>query len=455
MSLILTKAGLNAYAQSEATGIKLQATHMAVGDGGGAPVSHTDTSEALVNETWRGELQSIDVAASGEVEFTGHIPITVGGWYIREVALYADDTLLALGGHPETWKPAPEAPDKVELVITAPVKFANADNINLTVDTTKVLASQEYVAGKIEQHNASEDAHAALFAGLDDHIARDDNPHGVVAGQVGFTPSAGLSSSDVQAAVCEVITRAATHNYLINGAFVINQRQFAGGALDAGEYGYDRWKAGDAGATCTVADGVLTLSAGSIVQVVESPALAGEKVTLSAKLSADATISGKINGTAGALPLTVDIPAEFTGDLDVELMAGDGSASEVKLEIGGTATAYRHRHLQEELALCQRYYWQSQFGDRHIWSISVAAGSYHSQVQVELPVSMRVRPTMMMEGPWTFYQPGTGAYVEGPTIAAAISHESVRVSVQNSNNDNTLNFVLGSNNNEVLADAEL
>lgn len=163
MSLILTKAGLNAYAQSEATGTKLQATHMAVGDGGGAPVAHTDTSEALVNETWRGELQSINVAASGEVEFTGHVPITVGGWYIREIAIYADDTLLALSGHPETWKPAPEAPDKVELVITAPVKFANTDNINLTVDTTKVLASQEHVAAEIEKHNTSEDAHAALL----------------------------------------------------------------------------------------------------------------------------------------------------------------------------------------------------------------------------------------------------------------------------------------------------
>jgi len=163
MSLILTKAGLNAYAQSETTGTKLQATHMAVGDGGGAPVAHTDTSEALVNETWRGELQSIEVAASGEVEFTGHVPITMGGWYIREIAIYANDTLLALSSHPETWKPAPEAPDKVELVITAPVKFANTDNINLTVDTTKVLASQEHVATKIEEHNTSDDAHAALL----------------------------------------------------------------------------------------------------------------------------------------------------------------------------------------------------------------------------------------------------------------------------------------------------
>jgi len=163
MSLILTEAGRDAYAQSETTGVKLQATHLAVGDGGGATVAHTDTSEALVNETWRGELQNIEKTASGEVEFTGHVPITVGGWYIREVAIYADDTLLAVGGHPETWKPAPESPDKVELVIVGPVKFASTDNISLTVDTTKVLASQDHVETKIKEHNTSKDAHATLL----------------------------------------------------------------------------------------------------------------------------------------------------------------------------------------------------------------------------------------------------------------------------------------------------
>ena len=209
MSLILTKAGLNAYAQSETTGTKLQATHMAVGDGGGAPVAHTDTSEGLVNETWRGELQKIEVAASGEVEFQGHVPLTVGGWYIREIAIYADDTLLALSSHPETWKPAPEAPDKVELVITAPVKFANTDNISLTVDTTKVLASQDFVQKEISEHDAAEDSHADIRAAVQDllssggdHAARKDNPHGVTLAQIGLaclaeTPLAIDESGDV------------------------------------------------------------------------------------------------------------------------------------------------------------------------------------------------------------------------------------------------------------------
>jgi len=170
MSLILTEAGRDAHAQAEATGVKLQATHMAVGDGGGKVVAHTDKSEALVNETWRGELQEIEKTASAEVEFTGHVPITVGGWYIREVGVYAGDTLLAVGNHPETWKPAPESPDKVELVITGPVKFANTDNISFTVDTTKVLASQEHVAERLKEHDAAQDAHPPIWAALESRV---------------------------------------------------------------------------------------------------------------------------------------------------------------------------------------------------------------------------------------------------------------------------------------------
>jgi phage-related tail fiber protein len=168
MSLILTRSGLEAYAQADATGSKLQATHMAVGDGGGAAVSHTSQSSGLVNETWRGALQEIKIAASGEVEFIAHVPITMGGWYIREIAIYADDTLLAVGAHPEIWKPEPDAPDKVELEITAPIKFDNASALSLTVDTTKVLASQEHVATKIAEHDADATAHADMMAGKAD-----------------------------------------------------------------------------------------------------------------------------------------------------------------------------------------------------------------------------------------------------------------------------------------------
>ncbi|MGE4195153.1 MAG: phage tail protein [Pseudodesulfovibrio sp.] len=168
MALILTKAGAEAYAVAEATGIKLQGTHMAVGDGNGVAVSPTNVWEALTNETWRGDLQSITANEAGEAVFVAHVPITVGGWYIREVGIFAGETLIAVAAHPETWKPAPEAADKVELVITAPLAFSDTENISFTVDTTKVLASQEHVAEAIDTHDTDPEAHADIRQAIED-----------------------------------------------------------------------------------------------------------------------------------------------------------------------------------------------------------------------------------------------------------------------------------------------
>jgi len=185
MALIITADGIDALASAESTGVKLQATHMAVGDGNGNAAAHTSESPSLINERWRGELQEIKKKNAGEVEFTAHVPFTVGDWYVREVAIYAGDVLLAIGSHPEVWKPAPEAPDKLELLICAPVVFGNTDNISVTVDSTKVLASQEHVAEEIAKHNDSGTAHAGVFDAVAAHIGDKNNPHDVTPGIIG------------------------------------------------------------------------------------------------------------------------------------------------------------------------------------------------------------------------------------------------------------------------------
>ncbi|MBU1002802.1 MAG: phage tail protein [Proteobacteria bacterium] len=199
MSLILTKAGLAALVQAESTGTKIQATHMAVGDGGGATPEHTSASTGLVHENWRGALQSIAINEQGETEageqvvFEVHIPITVGGWYIRECAIYANDTLLAIGAHPVLYKPDPEDATKAEHIIKALITFSNAALVNLTVDPNVVLASQSHVAEKVAEHDADEAAHqelmAAMAGGLTAHASRTNNPHAVTAEQVGAAPA--------------------------------------------------------------------------------------------------------------------------------------------------------------------------------------------------------------------------------------------------------------------------
>lgn len=68
-------------------------------------------------------------------------------------------------------------------------------------------------------------------------------------------------------------------NLVVNGDFAVNQRGFAGGALAAGAYGHDRWKAGAGGCSFTVAGGIVSHASGPLVQVIESPGLANTVVT--------------------------------------------------------------------------------------------------------------------------------------------------------------------------------
>lgn len=119
-------------------------------------------------------------------------------------------------------------------------------------------------------------------------------------------------------------------NWIINGDFTINQR---GGVKKPanGVYGYDRWKGHPSG----------------IVQVVE--ALPAGEYTL--------TWSGGGNGTFGVV--TGVSPIKATVSAGNHSVVVPQTATKVSL-VEGDATSetdpFSPRHIQQELALCQRYY---------------------------------------------------------------------------------------------------
>ncbi len=164
-------------------------------------------------------------------------------------------------------------------------------------------------------------------------------------------------------------------NRLINGDFQINQRAFGGGALAAGAYGFDRWKAGAGGATVSLSGKTLTLSAGSIIQIMEAPDLAGAQVTVSVEdlstrdltitLSASGSGSGSISGDiaqgTGRRGVTLTIPGTATGNVALEIAPKSGGAGnpafrKAQVEPGAEATPFEFRPPGVEKALAQRYY---------------------------------------------------------------------------------------------------
>tara|TARA_R110000868_G_scaffold279524_2_gene539577 strand:+ start:6664 stop:7728 length:1065 start_codon:yes stop_codon:yes gene_type:complete len=75
----------------------------------------------------------------------------------------------------------------------------------------------------------------------------------------------------------------------------------------------------------------------------------------------------------------------------------------VQLEQNTTQTAFERRPIQQELALCHRYYYREQPGVSNRFSSAKAASAGVAESQFYLPVPMRIAPTNL-------YQSGTAAH---------------------------------------------
>jgi hypothetical protein len=155
-------------------------------------------------------------------------------------------------------------------------------------------------------------------------------------------------------------------NRLINGNFKINQRNAASGstAYAAGAYVMDRWKAGAGGCTlswaASGADVIVTITAGSLLQVVEDVNVEGgiyalaNRGTAQARIAINgASLAGAYAAASASAPL---LSASATGGQAVMVEFSTGTLDRVQLEPGTAATPFERRPNGQELALCQRYY---------------------------------------------------------------------------------------------------
>lgn len=198
-------------------------------------------------------------------------------------------------------------------------------------------------------------------------------------------------------------------NMLINCGVPINQRGFAGGALAAGSYGYDRWKAGAGGCNVTInaATGVFNHSSGPLQQIVEVPQMAwGQPLTVSVE-DPSGPVMVSVGGATGSIPAGagrrgVTLTPVGSGHLVVQLTATGVTYSRPKLERGPVATRFVPVPQALELMLCQRYC-QKSFplneapGNNSSTSHHRPTAAYNSQglrTSVQFPVQMRAAPTV-------------------------------------------------------------
>lgn len=180
---IMTAEGLAKHAAAEAgtTPIDLSTSQLAVGDGGGAHHEPEELLAGLVNERWRGPVNQVyqHPVQQDLVVIEAIIPADVGGWDIREAAIYdAAGDMILVGKYPLTPKPLPGSGAAKVIVIRGGMRFSNGLDAVLQIPADMVMASRDYVDVAV----------ADLFDQLSGHVTNSNNPHGTSAVQVGAAP---------------------------------------------------------------------------------------------------------------------------------------------------------------------------------------------------------------------------------------------------------------------------
>ena len=186
-------------------------------------------------------------------------------------------------------------------------------------------------------------------------------------------------------------------NRIINGDFAVNQRTtVTSTALAAAAYGHDRWKAGAAGCTytftATVPDTTITITVGTLTQIIDGGVIEGGVYTLSWTGTALARVwQGTATGSYAASPLTT---ASLAVGTDTVVEFSIGTVTRVKLEIGSVATPFNRQSLAKSMADCQRYYFSD--ATPFAFGFNAWAAAAFMAVPFVFPTTMRVAPTVVL-----------------------------------------------------------
>ncbi|ECJ2224236.1 phage tail protein [Salmonella enterica] len=139
-------------------GTKLTLTQMAVGDGGGNPTNPDTTNTVLVNEVWRAAVNSVtvDKKHSNIIVVELLIPAEVGGFWIREAGIYDEfNKLVAICSLPASEKPLLEQGSGRAQTVRMTLVISDLSTINITIDSTTIIATNDYVDNSLKEHEKS------------------------------------------------------------------------------------------------------------------------------------------------------------------------------------------------------------------------------------------------------------------------------------------------------------
>ncbi|EDJ6866105.1 phage tail protein [Salmonella enterica subsp. enterica serovar Newport] len=149
---LLTNTGAAKLAKATASGMQVEITQMAVGDGNGALPTPDPAQTALAHEIRRAPLNAltIDPLNTSQIIAEQVIPEDVGGWWIREIGLFdKDGDMVAIANCAETYKPQLQEGSGRVQVIRVILIVSSTEAVTLKIDPAVVLATRKYVDSEI------------------------------------------------------------------------------------------------------------------------------------------------------------------------------------------------------------------------------------------------------------------------------------------------------------------
>lgn len=143
---VTTNVGDAAIATAIANNLKLNITHIAFGDGNGSVPTPTKTRTSLVKEVHRQAVTKYTMhpTIANYIVIETIIPSNIGGFWIREMGIIADNVLISHGSHAPFFKVAdPDGVSEYRLKFTQNVRDGNV--VEISLDESLIYASQAWV----------------------------------------------------------------------------------------------------------------------------------------------------------------------------------------------------------------------------------------------------------------------------------------------------------------------
>ncbi|EKB83695.1 phage tail protein [Klebsiella pneumoniae] len=169
-SAVLTEAGEVALAEAALSGMPVGFALMGVGDGNGMLPAALASQDGLINERYRAPINRLAIAdnSANVIRAEMIIPPQVGGFWLREAALYDDDGVcLAVASVPESYKPQLAEGSGRLHALNLWIKVSNTADVKITADLSLVMASAQDVE---KAKNEAKDYADKVVGDLDTNI---------------------------------------------------------------------------------------------------------------------------------------------------------------------------------------------------------------------------------------------------------------------------------------------